>query len=90
MLSGGSAWAQNTPIPQPPIIGANAVVGTVPAPAGVAERPLGTALRAEALGLEARQAREEALPLAYWRTVHADAAQGTPETELDLAAGGCR
>jgi len=33
--------------------------------------------------LEARQAREEALPLAYWRTVHAESVHGTPETDLD-------
>jgi cardiolipin synthase A/B len=33
--------------------------------------------------LEERKAREDALPLAYWRTVHAEAVHGTPETELD-------
>ncbi len=33
--------------------------------------------------LEARAAREEALPLAYWRGVHSEAVHGTPETELD-------
>ena len=33
--------------------------------------------------LEERKAREEALPLAYWRTVHSESVHGTPESELD-------
>ncbi|MBT3192147.1 MAG: cardiolipin synthase [Verrucomicrobia bacterium] len=33
--------------------------------------------------LEARKAREEALPLAYWRAVHAEDVHGIPETGLD-------
>lgn len=33
--------------------------------------------------LEAREAQEEALPLAYWRAVHSESVHGTPESELD-------
>ncbi len=33
--------------------------------------------------LEARKTHEEALPLAYWQTVHTEAIYGTPATELD-------
>ena len=33
--------------------------------------------------LEAREAREEALPLAYWRAVHSESVHGTPPTDLD-------
>ncbi len=32
---------------------------------------------------EAREANEEALPLAYWRTIHSDSVHGTPATDLD-------